>query len=110
MSDHKTESFMELSDTDIPDQDRLAVRQYVTTEITRYAVEIFEYYSEKMGKNEGLAITIESLSESLGNMISLCKEEFQPEVLSTSQAVIYEGLISQQELIAEMAYGHVGHA
>lgn len=110
MSDHNTEVCDISDDLLDQDQEREIARCYVTAEITRYAVDIFEFYAEKMGKNEALAITIESLSESLGNLISLCKEEYQEEVMQSSQAVIHQGIISQQELIAEMAYGHVGHA
>jgi hypothetical protein len=85
-------------------------RDYVVGEITRYSVDILEFYSDKLGKSEALAITIESLSEALGSMISLVKEEYQQEVVSSAGEVIQQGLISQQKLIAEMAYGMVGHA
>lgn len=110
MSDHNAEANELPSTESDPSELRSEARTYVTGEITRYAVEIFEFYSEKLDKNEALAITIESLSESLGNLISLCKEEYQPEVILSSQAVIHQGIVSQQELIAEMAYGHIGHA
>jgi hypothetical protein len=85
-------------------------REYVVGEITRYSVDILEYYSERLGKNEALAITIESLSETLGSLISLVKEEYQQDVVSSAGEVIQQGLISQQKLIAQMAYGQVGHA
>lgn len=104
------------SDTDELDLDqteneeREHARQYVCGEITRYAVEILEFYSKKLGKNNALGMTIECFSECLGNLVSLVHEDHQAEVLESSQQVIYQGLINQQETIAELAYGQVGHA
>jgi hypothetical protein len=91
-------------------EERDQARDYVCGEITRYAVEILEYYSKKLGKNDALGMTIECFSECLGNLVSLVHEDNQSEVLESSQQVIHQGLINQQELIAEMAYGQVGHA
>ena len=90
--------------------DRNQAREYVTAELTRYSVDILEFYKDKIGRNESLAITIESLSETLGNLISLVKEEYQQEVMDSANQVMQQGLISQQELIAQMAYGQLGHA
>lgn len=95
---------------DEQDYHRDQARDYVTAEMTRYSVEILEFYNDKLGKNESLAITIESLSETLGNLISLVKEEYQQEVMHSANQVIHQGLISQQEIIAQMAYGQLGHA
>jgi hypothetical protein len=53
---------------------------------------------------------IESLSETLGNMISLVADDHQQEVIDGAHLVILQGLISQQESIALLAYGQVGHA
>ena len=91
-------------------EEREQARTYVCGEITRYAVEILEFYNTKLGKNESLALTIESVSESLGNLISLVHEDHLEEVLSSSLEVIREGISNQQEVIAELAYGQVGHA
>lgn len=91
-------------------EERALARTYVCAEITRYAVEILEFYNNKMGKNESLALTIESVSESLGNLISLVHEDYHEEVLSSSMEVIREGISNQQEMIAELTYGQVGHA
>jgi hypothetical protein len=114
MSDIKLDSDSIQDDVDGEDlyksEERSQARDYVCGEITRYAVDIMEFYSNKMGKNEALALTIECLSESLGNLISLVHESHQPEVLSASQDVIHQGLINQQELIAQITYGQVGHA
>lgn len=91
-------------------EERMLARTYVCAEITRYAVEILEYYNNKLGKNESLALTIESVSESLGNLISLVHEDHHEEVLSGSMEVVRQGISSQQEVIAELTYGQVGHA
>lgn len=109
MSNIKLESVID-DDTDLDNDERAHARLYVSNEITRYAVEILEFYSNSLGRNEALAVTIESLSESLGNLISLVKEEYQQEVVEMSGDVIQQGLLCQQELIAEMTYGQVGHA
>lgn len=114
MSETKPE-LDDLSDMeDIIDSDdqeeRDQARQYVCSEITRYAVEILEFYSKSLGKNEALGLTIESLSESLGNLISLVHENNQSEVLEASQCVIHQGMINQAEMIATICYGQVGHA
>lgn len=102
---------VEDDDLDLQDQEeRAQAREYVCGEITRYAVEILDYYSKKLGKNDALGITIESLSESLGNLISLVHEDHQAEVLADSQQVVHQGLLNQQELIAALRYDQVGHA
>lgn len=90
--------------------ERAQARTYVCAEITRYAVEILEFYNNKLGKNESLALTIESVSESLGNLISLVHEAHQEDVLNSSVAVIRQGISNQQEVIAELTYGQIGHA
>lgn len=117
MSDLKLDSDLLSEDDDLTDpqhaelaQERSQARTYVCAEITRYAVEILEFYNSKLGKNESLALTIESVSESLGNLISLVHEDHLEEVLSSSLEVIREGISNQQEVIAELAYGQVGHA
>ena len=91
-------------------QERAHARDYVCAEITRYAVDILEFYNNKLGKNESLALTIECLSESLGNLISLAHEDCHTEVLDSSMEVIRQGISNQQEVIAELTYGQVGHA
>lgn len=85
-------------------------RTYATSELTRYSVEMLEYYSELMGKAQALGVVIEALSESLGNMISLVQDQNQPEVLDGVNLVIQQGIVNQSKLVAEMAYGQVGHA
>lgn len=90
--------------------ERQQARDYVCNEITRYAVEILDFYSNRLGKNQALGLTIECLSESLGNLISLVSDSQQEEIISVSQDVIRQGLVNQQELIAIQAYGQVGHA
>lgn len=97
------------SDTDSsPDVD--FERQRVTGELTKLSVALFEHYSESMGKNEALGMLIESLSETLGNMISLVADDHQQDVIDSSHLVILQGLNSQSEAIALLAYGQVGHA
>ena len=93
-----------------PWADRDQAKQYVCAEITRYSVEILDYYSKKMSKSDALGLTIESLSESLGNLISVVPNDEQPDVLETSQKIIHQGLVNQHELIAQITYGCVGHA
>jgi hypothetical protein len=97
------------------DEDNLAQndeaeRQRVTGELTKLSVALFEHYSESMGKNEALGLLIESLSETLGNMISLVSDTHQEEVIESATLVIYRGLCSQQESIALLEYGVIGHA
>ena len=114
MSDTKSDPF----DSDITDdehaqsesQDPNLITSYVAAEVSRYAVEILEFYSTKMDKNQALAITIEGVAETLGNLISLVAENNQPDVITDSHAVINRSLSQQQELIAQLAYGQVGHA
>lgn len=98
------------NNSETEDSDRELARQYVTGELTRVSVQILEFYTKSLGRNEALAVAIESVSETLGNLISLVKEEHQQEVVVSAGAVIQQGLLSQQELIAEIAYGQVGHA
>ena len=94
------------------DQDELdgdTARMHVTGELTKYSVEILEFYSESLGKNVALGMIIESLSETLGNVISLVKEEHQQEVIVSAGLVIQQGLVAQQKMIDELTYGQVGH-
>jgi len=93
-----------------PEQAYLHARQQATGEITAYAVNFLEYYSQHMGKNVALGIAIEAMSESLGNLISLVKDEFQDEVIGTAHQVMLQGILAQQKMIAEIAYGQVGTA
>ena len=115
MSDLKLDTDLMLDDD--PDyqeqelhEERMLAKTYVCAEITRYAVEILEFYNNKLGKNESLALTIESVSESLGNLISLVHEECHEEVITSSMEVVRQGISNQQEVIAELTYGQVGHA
>lgn len=85
-------------------------RQRVTGELTKLSVALFEHYSVSMGKNAALGLMIESISETLGNMISLVADEEQQTVIDSANLVIQQGLTSQQENIALLAYGQVGHA
>lgn len=106
---------MEMEDQELdweadPDAAYALARQQAAGEITKYAVDFLEYYSPKIGKNLALGIAIESLSESLGNLISLVKEDHQNEVIDNSHQVMLQGIIQQQKMIAEIAYGQVGTA
>jgi hypothetical protein len=85
-------------------------REYATHELTKYSVEMFEYYTTHLGKSEALGIVIEALSESLGNMISLVSDHNQSEVLDTANLVIQQGILNQCKMVAEITYGQVGHA
>ena len=84
-------------------------RTYASGEITQYAVDMLEYYSDKMPRNEALGMIIEALSVSLGNLISLVKEDHQSEVIDGANQVIQMVILAQTELIASMAYGQIGH-
>jgi hypothetical protein len=101
---------IDLEEAEQDGNDRETARQYVTGELTKVSIQILEFYTKNLGRNEALAVTIESVSETLGNLISLVKEEHQQEVVDSASVVIQQGLLSQQELIAELAYGQVGHA
>jgi len=103
MIDHTRDN----SDQDEVDGD--TARMHVTGELTKYSVEILEFYSESLGKNVALGMIIESLSETLGNVISLVKEEHQQEVIESAGLVIQQGLVAQQKMIDELTYGQVGH-
>jgi hypothetical protein len=103
MIDHTRDN----SDQDYLDGD--TARMHVTGELTKYSVEILEFYSESLGKNVALGMIIESLSETLGNVISLVKEEHQQEVIESAGLVIQQGLVAQQKMIDELTYGQVGH-
>lgn len=95
------------------DQEELdgdTARMHVTGELTKYSVEILEFYGEALGKNVALGMIIESLSETLGNVISLVKEEHQQEVIASAGLVIQQGVITQQKMIDELTYGQVGHS
>jgi hypothetical protein len=107
---HQMNNFEPYDHDDADEQTYLEIRQSATHEITTYSVEMFEYYTETMGKNAALGLCIEALSETLGNMISLVKDDNQADVLNTANLVIQQGLICQQEIIAEMVYGQVGHS
>lgn len=82
----------------------------ITSQITSSSVETFELLCKTFDRNESLGLIIEALSKSLGNMISLVKEDNQQEVIDSANELIQQGLVDQQEIIAEMAYGYVGHA
>ena len=82
----------------------------VTGEITNNSIETFELLCKTFDRNESLGIIIEALSKSLGNMISLVTEDHQQDVIETANELIQQGLVDQQEVIAEMAYGFIGHA
>jgi hypothetical protein len=83
-------------------------RHQAAGEMTKYAVDLMEYYSQNLGKNIALGLAIESISETLGNLISLVKEDHQTEVIDTAHQVMLQGIISQQKMIAEITYGQVG--
>ena len=91
-----------------PDAAYALARQQATGEITKYAVEFLEYHSQTIGKNLALGIAIEAVSESLGNLISLVKDIHQSEVIDSAHQVMLQGILSQQKIIAEIAYGQVG--
>lgn len=114
MNDHDyIDELDEVIESEIDEADEqtyLEVRQGATHELTTYSVEMFDYYTKTMGKNAALGLCIEALSETLGNMISLVKDDNQAEVLDTANLVIQQGLLSQQEVIAALVYGQVGHA
>jgi hypothetical protein len=106
-----TSSILESEEIDSdPQTDLDYERQRVTGELTKLSVALFEHYSSTMGKNDALGMLIESLSETLGNMISLVADDHQQEVIDGAHLVILQGLISQQESIALLAYGQVGNA
>lgn len=91
-----------------PDAAYALARQQATGEITKYAVGFLEYHSQTIGKNLALGIAIEAVSESLGNLISLVKDIHQSEVIDSAHQVMLQGILSQQKIIAEIAYGQVG--
>lgn len=93
-----------------PEEIYALARQHAAGEITKYAVDLMEYYSENLGNNIALGLAIESISETLGNLISLVKEDHQNEVIDTARQVMMQGIISQQKMIAEITYGQVGTA
>jgi hypothetical protein len=92
------------------DDDKIDPRAVATQQLTQFSVELFEEFTQLTDKNNALGFVIEALSETLGNMISLVKEDYQQEVIATANEVIQQGLMAQQELIAAMNYGQVGHA
>lgn len=83
---------------------------HATGLFTKQSVELYEKYSAILGKNDALGLVIEALSTSLGNVISLVGEEHQQEVIESVNEVIQQGLVDQMEMIAELAYGSIGHA
>lgn len=103
-----TSEDLDIDDADFTDRE--FQRQRVTGELTKLSVALFEHYSEVMDKNTALGLMIECLSETLGNMISLVADEEQQTVIDSATLVIQQGLTSQQENIALIAYGIVGHA
>jgi uncharacterized protein (UPF0333 family) len=104
----KTEE-LDTIDLQTPEGRDFALNQS-TAAVTQMAVALFQYYCGKMEKNDALGLAIEVFSESLGNLISLVGENYQQEVLSSATTVIQRGILSQQEVIAEMAYGQIGHS
>lgn len=111
MSDEEDLKLMVTSDeSDESDEiDDSETRKFIAGELTKYAVDTLEYYSKRMPKNKALGITIEALSETLGNIISLVKEDNQLEVIESANLVIQQGLLTQTELVATLAYGQIGH-
>jgi hypothetical protein len=105
-----SDNTIEDSTDDSGQSDRDYQRLRVTGELTKLSVALFEHYSATMGKNAALGLMIESLSETLGNMISLVADEHQQEVIDSANEVIQQGLTSQQEEISLLMYGVVGHA
>ena len=98
---------------DSEDGDKITTEDYltmITCEITNNSIETFELLCKTFDRNESLGILIEALSKSLGNVISLVKDDCQQDVIETANELIQQGLVDQQEVIAEMAYGFVGHA
>lgn len=103
-----------MTDIDESMEDSALTRQQLTVYasglFTKQSVDLYEKYSLIMDKNDALGMVIEALSISLGNVISLVGEEHQQEVIDSANEVIQQGLVDQMELIAEIAYGIVGHA
>jgi Ca2+-binding EF-hand superfamily protein len=103
----------EFGNEDLDIDENITADEYltmITGQITSNSVETFELLCKTFDRNESLGIIIEALSKSLGNMISLVTEDNQQEVIYTANELIQQGLVDQQEIIAEMAYGHIGHS
>jgi hypothetical protein len=92
------------------DQSEVDHRLIAASEFTKMAVEFLAAFEPDLGKNQSLGVIIEALSETLGNVISLVKDDHQQEVIDTANLVIQQGILSQHELIAEISYGQIGHA
>lgn len=86
------------------------IKNQLAGSITQHALEFLESYGAQAGNNLALAVVIESLSESLGNLISLVAEAHQSEVIVTANQVILQGIVSQHKMLAHVMYGHVGTA
>ena len=65
-------------------------RKESTGQLTHFSVELFEELCKVTDKNDALGIVIEALSETLGNMISLVKEDFQQEVTIKTILITYK--------------------
>ncbi len=98
-----------MTDLDL-DESEVDHRLMAASEFTKMAVEFLAAFEPTLDKNQSLGIIIEALSETLGNVISLVKDDHQQEVIDTANLVIQQGLLNQHELIAEISYGHIGHA
>lgn len=97
-------------DSDEADLNQDEYLELIIGEITNNSIETLELLCKTFDRNESLGIIIEALSKSLGNMISLVKDDEQQDVIDTANDIIHQGLVDQQEAIAEMAYGCIGHA
>jgi hypothetical protein len=86
------------------------VKHQLTGSITQQSLDFLESYSHQAGNNLALAIIIESLSEALGNMISLVEESHQSETINCANQVILQGIVSQHKIVAHLVYGYVGNA
>lgn len=85
-------------------------QQLAANEITQLSVQLLAQMEAEMPRNQALGAIISAISESLGNMISLVKDDYQQEVVESAHQVIQIGLLSQNEAISELTYGQIGHA
>ena len=92
------------------DLDEASATAYAGDIFTRQALAVFADLCQIMDKNQALGITITTLSETLGGMISLVKETEQEETIVSAGEVVKHGLAVQAEIIAALAYGQIGHA
>lgn len=101
---------LDISGKEITDDEMENIRYQISGDFTSTAVQVFESLLKFSDKNKALSVMIEALSETLGNFVALVSDTEQEDVILSAMQVVEQSTVLQQEHVARMIYGQVGHS